>query len=439
MMQNHGGVMPEWRERAVALSGYGGGLRMTVGEVQEVRLVSMVYRALLSQAGSQGCMEPGKVGEALWVEVWHQQGAWGSVKKAAEFKGPGGMALFWRCIAMLMLEGRIEGHVGRGPREGDWWSKAVEVWDRMGIGTGDQGDGAGAVEGAHFLGVIPAIRQGGAQQQRRQLGEEGVARVYLDWCSGAQSARPAAEEGGYIYRGGDIRRHVYSAREKRWVENLPVDLMKGTFAGIWEVVQRSVEQEVGEGVKVVLGFVGGGPCCITFSRMNRVNEERGCAYRDRDGNPVEGHYGELAKKGDKDVMRLQRFLRWAGRKAEFKGWFGGWMLENPVGDLARRDYMEGWELDHVRREVDLCAYGHYYRKPTHIWTSVMGWTPRGETGDGRCGSKCGAGYWGEKGRWVHRHALGVASQRAKAGKGRKEMKQAIPHLLHREVLEAVRW
>ena len=146
---------------------------------------------------------------------------------------------------------------------------------------------------------------------------------------------------------------------------------------------------------------GGGPCCITFSRMNRVNEERGCAYRDRDGNPVEGHYGELAKKGDKDVMRLQRFLRWAGRKAEFKGWLGGWMLEN--------------------HEEALRA------------------TQGGGTGDGRCGSKCGAGYWGEKGRWVHRHALGVASQRAKAGKGRKEMKQAIPHLLHREVLEAVRW
>ena len=117
----------------------------------------------------------------------------------------------------------------------------------------------------------------------------------------------------------------------------------------------------------------------------------------------------------------------------------GWMLENPVGDLARRDYMEGWELEHVRREVDLCAYGHYYKKPTHIWTSVVRWKPRGETGDGRCRSKCGAGYLGEKGRWVHRHALGVESQRAKAGKGRKEMKQAIPHLLYKEVLGEVRW
>ena len=166
-------VGPVGRARAGARSGDGGGLRLTVGEVQEVRLVSMVYRALLSQAGSQGCMEPGKVGEALWVEVWHQQGAWGSVKKAAEFKGPGGMALFWRCIAMLMLEGRIEGHVGRGPREGDWWSKAVEVWDRMGIGTGDQGDGAGAVEGAHFLGVIPAIRQGGHSNRGGSWGRRG--------------------------------------------------------------------------------------------------------------------------------------------------------------------------------------------------------------------------------------------------------------------------
>jgi len=66
----------------------------------------------------------------------------------------------------------------------------------------------------------------------------------------------------------------------------------------------------------------------------------------------------------------------------------------------------------------------------------MGGEPRGETGDGRCGGRCGAGRVGESGRWQHRYQLGVASQKAKGGRGRKEMKQAIPQRLHYEILVA---
>ena len=60
----------------------------------------------------------------------------------------------------------------------------------------------------------------------------------------------------------------------------------------------------------------------------------------------------------------------------------------------------------------------------------------GQIGNGNCGNRCSQGSLGEKGKWQHRYALGVASQRAKGGVGRKEMKQAIPHLLHLEILEA---
>ena len=105
---------------------------------------------------------------------------------------------------------------------------------------------------------------------------------------------------------------------------------------MWEQVKGSVEEEfVGRRVRVVLGFLMGGPCCITSSKMNRVNLERGCAYRTSDGEPVEGVYGDVARKGDKDVQRLQGFIRWAERRGEFKGWFQGWMLENP-------HYKNGW-------------------------------------------------------------------------------------------------
>ena len=113
-------------------------------------------------------------------------------------------------------------------------------------------------------------------------------RVCLEWCAGAQSGRRAAEEEGYIYRGVDWREHVYSAAEGGWVTNVAMDVMRGSFVGMWELVRQSVEEELGEGVKVVLGFIMGGPCCITFSKMNRVNEGRGCAYRDRDMDPLEG-------------------------------------------------------------------------------------------------------------------------------------------------------
>ena len=80
----------------------------------------------------------------------------------------------------------------------------------------------------------------------------------------------------------------------------------------------------------------------------------------------------------------------------------------------------------------------HYKKPTHIWTSVRGWMPKGERaeGDGYCKGMCGAGREGDKGKWVHVCALGVASQKAKGGRGRKEMKQAIPHGWHLEILRA---
>ena len=60
---------------------------------------------------------------------------------------------------------------------------------------------------------------------------------------------------------------------------------------------------------------------------------------------------------------------------------------------------------------------------------MRGWRPKGERaeGDGYCRGRCGAGREGDKGKWVHVYALGVVSQKAKGGRGRKEMKQAIPH------------
>ena len=42
---------------------------------------------------------------------------WQSVKGG--FKGKGGKRAFWAVIAILMTQGRVEGDIGRSPKEGD--------------------------------------------------------------------------------------------------------------------------------------------------------------------------------------------------------------------------------------------------------------------------------------------------------------------------------
>ena len=79
VMQGKGVVMPGWREAAMSMSRYGEGERLTVVDVREARLVEMVYRALACQVGGES------QGWAMWVEAYHQLGAWNSVKQTPEF------------------------------------------------------------------------------------------------------------------------------------------------------------------------------------------------------------------------------------------------------------------------------------------------------------------------------------------------------------------
>ena len=43
----------------------------------------------------------------------------------------------------------------------------------------------------------------------------------------------------------------------------------------------------------------------------------------------------------------------------------------------------------VRATVHYCAFGHFYHKPAHLWTDMRRWAPRGTTGTGLRGGKCG--------------------------------------------------
>ena len=74
------------------------------------------------------------------------------------------------------------------------------------------------------------------------------------------------------------------------------------------------------------------------------------------------------------------------------------------------------------------VWGHYYQKPTHVWTNMYFWELSGtqEGGIGRCRQQCPYGEIGDKGRWVHKILIGQESRRVMGGnvwKGRQTVEQ----------------
>jgi site-specific DNA-cytosine methylase len=50
----------------------------------------------------------------------------------------------------------------------------------------------------------------------------------------------------------------------------------------------------------------------------------------------------------------------------------GWLMENPRGMLRKQDFMQ----DLPRWTVTYCQYGDTRMKPTDVWGTIQGWTPR---------------------------------------------------------------
>ena len=116
-----------------------------------------------------------------------------------------------------------------------------------------------------------------------------------------------------------------------------------------------------------------------------------------------------------------------------------WVIENPVGSLEKQEYMGAdWHQYRKLVIVHYCAYQHVYHKPTHIWTNIFKWKPRGETGTGKCECKCSAGRWGAKGRWTHKFKIARESSAEIQGQGRKAMKNMVPQKLLQEIWSAWR-
>ena len=95
--------------------------------------------------------------------------------------------------------------------------------------------------------------------------------------------------------------------------------------------------------------------------------------------------------------------------------------------------------------VCFCVWGHHYKKPTNIWTSLTGWRPfgprrTGQVYDGMCHQDCLMGRYVKTklktGRWGWNHYKAIAQQSSKVqgGRGRRVGKGAIPEGIHSDIL-----
>jgi len=144
--------------------------------------------------------------EVLDVTKEAVDGAWQSVK--GHFKGEGGRAQFWLCVGLLMMQGRIQGEVGWGPREGKWWETAAALGQKLGSKLVTQ----------RPLPAAPILGQ-------KKSASHGTVEVAVDLMSYAQSARHQLEARGVHYVPMDKIEWVFSALDRVWVQNIVCDVL----------------------------------------------------------------------------------------------------------------------------------------------------------------------------------------------------------------------
>ena len=172
-------------------------------------------------------------------------------------------------------------------------------------------------------------------------------------------------------------------------------------------------------------FTWASPPCETYSRANWSNLSRGNHYREPSAGhrPTSGEKGRKAEEHDKLAIRIKEMLAMLKTTA----------MENPAGGLEHCWHMLDYEAQ--RKLVDLCAYGWPFKKPTSIWTNGFDWEPMGNTGTGRCESKCQQGMKNPAtGKFAHFHALAMHPQRGTRGVGASRQKNGMPKRLLAEIL-----
>ena len=201
------------------------------------------------------------------------------------------------------------------------------------------------------------------------------------------------------------------------------------------------------------------PPCETYSVADATNQTRGNHYRDHkdEGKPprsleschTEAEFQKREKAIKHDLM-VQQLIQGLITRKQQGGEFEI-VMENPVGSLAKQDCIKSgpWTDITVQQKVDYCAYGKKYRKATNIWTTLKNWEPKGVTGNGRCGWKCG--QWCEVGTHCsertdevttrigrqHKQAIGAEPSRLPRGPQQRQKIWSIPEMLQQEILDAM--
>jgi len=157
------------------------------------------------------------------------------------------------------------------------------------------------------------------------------------------------------------------------------------------------------------------PCC---------SEEAGCKYGD------EARLHDELAKGTKETFEFEKM-----RNPDFN--FG---IENPEhGDLLRRDYMrdEQWKVKQRKVGADMCAFKGRYKAPKVLITSLMGYQPRGSTGNGRCNNgQCGQGEVNDAtGCFVHHGKLARSPIDGPRGHGALREKNHYPEDWSMEIIK----
>ena len=194
-----------------------------------------------------------------------------------------------------------------------------------------------------------------------------------------------------------------------------------------------------------LAHIHASPPCQTFAAPDPTNSTKNppCHFRDpKDPERAPRQGGEGCPYRRKAILHdglVKHILALLTGTRELHSNFQ-FTIENPRAALRRRPYMtvSNWPSAiglAIRQTVDYCAYGFSYRKSTDIWTSLLEWIPRGNTGSGRCQRECEQGSWYADGRggFTFRHHINLAQDPKDGirGPGARQQLNALPkHLLH---------
>ena len=444
-----------WEECALARSGWDVELRRRYSdeELEEIeRLQMLLAHMRRAVRGVRGNNNWGWEQENDLDTPMMGKGDMRQVQQSGKnhHKGAGSGTQLWKDVELLARCGMVGGHLGKAmqrlKQEPDQdmqvkvrWLGEVRRQQSWTIVEKEEGEEEKwGRKGSKAEGVEKKRKRGKTKGRRRG--------VLLDLFSGTQSARGLAKSKGLVYAPVDWEEEWWSPQQGHVVRAFEQDIGKVKPEELWTAVKEWLVRSRGVEAtdELYIAIVWASPDCRTFSGLDSMQEEP-CRFHNTETEqgvrkePRRGLDGKLTEKGklavaaDNMTRSALRIMSWARQR------FGSELaLENPQASLQMRPYMIKWEkeLGLTKIVVHYCAYGHVYKKPTNIWTTRQGWTPKGNSGDGKCGGEgvCEAGYVNpETGYWKHLNAIGQEAWRLARGEEQEETKVVVPAGIHKEM------